>query len=83
LVWSNLVGVGVVLDDSTSQQNDVTREVGNKGDAMHAQKMCPEEHIEGRAQEGGNAVAGAGEVRGDRFLVMMFVGIQKDLAKGG
>ncbi len=83
MIWSNLIGVGVILDDPTSQLNDIPREVGNKGDVVHAQKIHPKERFKVRTQEGDNIAASAGEVHGDWFLVMAFVGIQKDIAEGG
>jgi hypothetical protein len=83
LVGSNHVGVSVVLNDPTSQWNDILREVGNEGDVSRAEKIRPKERVKVWTWESGDIAAGAGEVRGDRFLVVAFVGIQKDIAKGG
>jgi hypothetical protein len=47
---------------------------------MRAQKMSPKERVKVRTWEGRNVTVGAGEVRGDRFLVMTFVGIQKGIS---
>jgi hypothetical protein len=83
LVWSNLTRVGVALNDPTSQWNDVPREVDNEVDVVRVQKICPKERFKVRTQKSRNFVAGTGEVHSDQFLVVAFVGIQKDIAKGG
>ncbi len=83
MVWSDLVGVSIILNDLTSQRNDVPRKVSNEEDVTCAQKFCRKECIKVRTREGGNVPAGTGEVCSDQFLVVAFMCIQKDIAEGG
>ena len=83
MVWSDIAGVSVGLDDPTSQQNDLLREVSNKVDVLCAQKIFPKERVNVRTWDCGNIAAGAGEVHCEWFLVVASVAVQEDIAKGG